>query len=284
MPLCTSISGGQTSAYLAAKYPSDYNVFALVRIEDKDSIYPDEGIRKIVSDKIGDEFIATAEDDKIIRTILDLEQFIGREIKWVSGITFDQVVKTKGGWLPNKLHRYCTSTMKLEPIFNYWRSLNIDPFITQIGFRANEARRANNMLQKLNENGYLEHKAIVGQSENGRNKWANIAWQKPVFPLIDDNIYKVDIQNYWKDKPVKFADYNNCVGCFHRNPPFLRFMFQEHPTKMEWFARQEGGKNGYWKSIDGQVIPYARIKNMLKQMTLFAEDFTSCDSGYCELT
>jgi hypothetical protein len=121
------------------------------------------------------------------------------------------------------------------------------------------------MLQKLNENGYLEHKAIVGQSENGRNKWANIAWQKPVFPLIDDNIYKVDIQNYWKDKPVKFADYNNCVGCFHRNPPFLRFMFQEHPTKMEWFARQEGGKNGYWKSIDGQVIPYARIKNIMQQ-------------------
>jgi hypothetical protein len=284
MPLCTSISGGQTSAYLAAKYPSEYNVFALVRIEDKDSMYPDDGVRKIVSDKIGDEFIATAEDDTIIRTILDLEQFIGREIKWVSGITFDEVVKAKGGWLPNKLHRYCTSTMKLEPIFNYWRTLNIDPFITQIGFRANEARRANNMLQKLNENGYLEHKAIVGQSENGRNKWANIAWQKPVFPLIDDNIYKVDIQNYWKDKPVKFADYNNCVGCFHRNPPFLRFMFQEHPTKMEWFARQEGGKNGYWKSIDGQVIPYARIKNMLKQMTLFAEDFTSCDSGYCELT
>jgi hypothetical protein len=255
MPLCTSISGGQTSAYLAAKYPSEYNVFALVRIEDKDSMYPDDGVRKIVSDKIGDEFIATAEDDTIIRTILDLEQFIGREIKWVSGITFDEVVKAKGGWLPNKLHRYCTSTMKLEPIFNYWRTLNIDPFITQIGFRANEARRANNMLQKLNENGYLEHKAIVGQSENGRNKWANIAWQKPVFPLIDDNIYKVDIQNYWKDKPVKFADYNNCVGCFHRNPPFLRFMFQEHPTKMEWFARQEGGKNGYWKSIDGQVIP-----------------------------
>jgi hypothetical protein len=61
-------------------------------------------------------------------------------------------------------------------------------------------------------------------------------------------------------------------------------MYQEHPTKMDWFEKQEGGKNGYWKSVNGEVIKYSRIKNMLKQMTLFSEDFTSCDSGYCELT
>ena len=30
-----SVSGGQTSAYIAANYPADYNVFALVRTNDK---------------------------------------------------------------------------------------------------------------------------------------------------------------------------------------------------------------------------------------------------------
>lgn len=284
MKICTSVSGGQTSAYIAANYQSDHLVFALVRIEDHASMYPDDGIRKIVSDKIGAEFIATAEDDAIIRTMIDLEQFIGKEIKWVTGVTFDDLVKTKGGWLPNKLHRYCTSLMKIQPMFDWWRSLDADPFTMQIGFRANETNRANRMMAKMTEDGYLTHKTIVGKRKDGKNKWAEIKWQRPSFPLINDHIYKTDIQNYWRGKPVKFAPYNNCVGCFHRNPPFLKFMFQEHPTKMDWFARQEGGKNGYWKSVNGEVVPYARIKNMLKQTRLFAEDFTSCDSGYCELT
>ena len=34
MKTATSVSGGMTSAYVAANYPSDYLVFALVRIED----------------------------------------------------------------------------------------------------------------------------------------------------------------------------------------------------------------------------------------------------------
>lgn len=109
---CNSISGGQTSAYIAANYPANYNLFSLVTTKDKKCIYPDPGIRKFVSDKIGKEFIGTLEDDKIIKTIIGLEQFIGTPITWVSGITFDEVVQTKGGWLPNKLHRYCTIEMK----------------------------------------------------------------------------------------------------------------------------------------------------------------------------
>lgn len=68
-----------------------------------------------------------------------------------------------------------------------------------------------------------------------------------------------------------------CIGCFHRNPVFLRWQFQEHPEKMQWFADQE--YKGRWKS----EISYNRIKNMLPQMRLYDTDFTSCDSGYCGL-
>jgi hypothetical protein len=284
MKTVTSVSGGQTSAYIAANYPSDYLVFALVRIEDKASMYPDAGIRKIVSDKIGAEFIATAEDDIIIRTMLDLEQFLGKEIVWVTGMTYDATIKMKGGYLPNIMTRYCTSWLKLKPMFDWWMSLNIDPIEMQIGFRANEARRATKMMSKVDENGLLSHRHAYGKTKDGRNRWKNVPWQKPVFPLIDANIYKIDVQNYWMDKPVKFAPYNNCVGCFHRNPVFLRYMFQEHPTKMDWFMNKEGNGNGYWKSVKGENIEYARIKRMLSQTKLFEEDFTSCDSGYCELT
>ena len=66
-------------------------------------MYPDAKVRQLVSDKLGTEFIGTLEDDVIINTILDLEQFIGQKIHWVTGKTFDEVIKYKGGYLPNKL-------------------------------------------------------------------------------------------------------------------------------------------------------------------------------------
>ena len=88
-----SLSGGKTSSYIAANYPADYDVFSLVRIEDENCRFPDEKIRKEVEDRIQAPFIGTAEDDTIIYTMLDLEQYIGRPISWVSGITFDEVVQ-----------------------------------------------------------------------------------------------------------------------------------------------------------------------------------------------
>jgi hypothetical protein len=282
MKTITSVSGGMTSAYVASNYPSDHMLFALVRIEDEACRYPDEVLRKRVEDKIQKPFIGTAEDDKIIHTMFDLEQFLGREVTWVSGETYESIIKYKGDYLPNKVSRYCTTLLKLQPMFAWWYENIGEPVKMNFGYRANETERANNMLAKTDENGLIPYKGIIG-SKNGRRVWKTIAWQKPGFPLIPDGIKKVDIINYWKDKPVRFATYNNCVGCFYRNPAFLRFMYQQHPNKMEWFEKQEGGKRGYWMSIDGRVVPYSKIKKMLKQQTLFESDFTSCDAGYCGL-
>ena len=90
-----SLSGGKTSSYIAANYPPDYNVFSLVRTDDKKCLYPDKKIRQIVSDKIGIEFIGTLEQDSIIQTMLDLEQKIGKKINWVTGITFEKLIEKK---------------------------------------------------------------------------------------------------------------------------------------------------------------------------------------------
>ena len=44
MKTVNSLSGGKTSSYIAANYPADYNVFALVRIEDEKCKFPDKKI------------------------------------------------------------------------------------------------------------------------------------------------------------------------------------------------------------------------------------------------
>ena len=286
MKTVNSLSGGKTSAYIAANYPADYNVFALVRTDDKNCLFPDEGIRKIVSDKIGQEFIGTLEDDTIIYTMLDLEQFIGSPIQWVTGKTFDKIIERKNGIpnLPQPMRRFCTAEMKLQPIFDWWRKTINEPVDMRIGFRANEMRRAKNMIEKTNENGLLEFKAIVGKSKNGnRNRWANVEWQKPTFPLIDDAIFKDTIVEFWKNKPVRFAYMNNCIGCFHRNELLLKFMSDKYPEKFDWFCKQEKNRNPKDTWRQSGHMRYEKIKDFRSQFELFETDFTDCDSGYCGL-
>lgn len=278
MKKVNSLSGGKTSSYIAANYPADYDVFALVRTNDKRCLYPDKVIRKFVSDKIGQEFIGTLEMDNIIIAMMELEQFIGREITWVTGETYEDVIAYKK-MIPNIKVRYCTTELKLRPIFKWWYHTLNEPFIMRIGYRANEMRRAKTMTEKLNKNGLLEIKETVEKLPSGRNRWKIFEWQKPEFPLISakNPIFKDDVENFWKDKPVNFGKgyYNNCVGCFHRNALFLKKMYQEHENKMDWFADME--KIGRWK----KDVKYSEIKKWNLQSEISFDDFSDCDSGYC---
>ena len=280
MKTLNSISGGKTSAYIAAHYPADYDVFSLVRTDDKNCMFPDSKIRQEVSDKLGTEFIGTLEDDMIIYTILDLEQYIGRKITWVTGKTFDKtIIQTKKGkkYLPNKVARYCTTELKTMPIF-YWQYKVIkEPVIMRFGYRANENKRASRMLEKTNDDGFTVVKATFNK-KNGRNIWGYYEYCKPEFPLIENNIYKDNIETYWNQKPVRFAHMNNCVGCWWRNPLLLKKMSIKHPNKMKWFADQET-KQSRWRSD----VMYKDIINWNLQTELFDDDFSECDSGYCGL-
>ena len=282
MKTLNSLSGGKTSSYIAANYPADYDVFALVRIEDQNCKFPDEKIRKEVEDRIQAPFIGTAEDDTIIYTMLDLEQYIGRPITWVTGRTFDQITTRKEKvYLPNKVQRFCTIEMKIEPMFYWWAENIGEPIETRIGFRANEMRRAKNMLERCNKDGLSEFKATFEKLPDGRNKWENVPYQKPAFPLIEDGLFKDTIEEYWKDKPVRFAWMNNCVGCFHKSPLLLKKMWEKHPNKLEWFAKRERESiNGAsWRSD----VTYDEVKKWNSQFELFDDDFNECDSGYCGL-
>lgn len=282
MKTLNSLSGGKTSSYIAANYPADYDVFSLVRVEDQNCKFPDEKIRREVEDRIQAPFIGTAEDDMIIYTMLDLEQYIGRPITWVTGRTFDEITTRKDKvYLPNKVQRFCTIEMKIEPMFYWWAENIGEPIETRIGFRANEMRRAKNMLDRCNADGLTEFKATFEKLPDGRNKWQNVPYQKPAFPLIEAGLFKDTIEEYWKDKPVRFAWMNNCVGCFHKNPMLLKKMWEKHPNKLEWFAKRER------ESINGATwrsdITYDEVKAWNAQFELFDDDFNECDSGYCGL-
>ena len=283
MKTVNSLSGGKTSSYMAVHYPADYNIFSLVRTDDTKCMFPDAKVRQMVSDRIGTDFIGTLEQDTIIYTMLDLEQFMGREITWVTGRTFDEIIIRKDKkYLPNVMQRFCTVEMKLNPINDWWWNNVQEVVEMRLGFRANESKRATNMIKRCNEEGIMLQKFIVGKRSDGKNKWKEFPMRKPAFPLIDDGIYKDTIVDYWNGKPVRFAWMNNCVGCFHRNELLLNKMCQVEPTKMQWFVDAEKD-NGEIVRTFKKGITYEKIKNHKTQVDLFEEDFTDCDSGYCGL-
>lgn len=269
MKTINSISGGKTSAYLAVNFPADINIFSLVRIEDRECLWmegKDEKTRQLISDRIGKEFVGTAEMDEIIYTILDLEQFIGDEIKIVSGDSFEEIIKNRGGYLPNKMVRYCTIEMKLKPIFNYLKSLKTLPVEMRIGYRPNEKKRIKAILQRTESNG-IEN--FEGQQ-----------YRKISLPLVDNNIHKDTIYDFWNNKPVRFAYRNNCVMCVNRQPLMISHMASKERRKVEWAKKQEIMTGNTFLS----EVSMSRILQFSTQGTLFNDqDFSDCDSGHCEV-
>jgi len=268
MKSINSLSGGKTSSYMAVHYPADYNLFSLVTIEDK-RCSPPEWLRKKVSDKLGKEFIATAEDDKTLIAVLDLEQKIGKEIIWLTGKTFEQVNRkaTGGKGLPNQMWRFCTTEMKMRPIWDWWYK-NINEMVEmRIGFRYDEKERAENITNKF--------KGIVGK-RGTRNKWEEIEWRVPSFPLIDNKIGHYTVSQWAKTSGIDFPADSNCVGCFWKPLQQLRKNWDDNPNKMQWFADQEDeGKR--WK----KEANYEQIKTIGLQTDFNFGTGAGCQAGYC---
>lgn len=279
MKTVNSISGGKTSSYLAKHFPADYNIFSLVRIDDKNNLWmkgKDEKTRQLISDKLGFEFIGTAEMDEIIYTILDLEQFIGQEVTWVTGKSFEEVIKQNYGYLPNKMTRYCTVEMKLKPIFNWLKENTELPVEMRIGFRPNETSRAETVLKRADENGIEFFNTIIGKRKT-QNKWGLVPYRKVTFPLIENNIKKDIIYNYWNDKNVRFAYRNNCVGCVNRQPLMISHMASKDLDKVKWFEKQETITGNRFLSD----VSFNQILKFGTQSSFFDDDFNECDSGFC---
>jgi len=281
MKTVNSISGGKTSAYVMKHYPADINIFALVRVEDKENLWmkgKDEKTRQLVSDKIGKEFVGTVEMDEIIYTILDLEQHTGQKVDWVTGKTFEKIIIEAGGYLPNQMARFCTSKMKIEPIFDFLQQNTELPVKMRIGLRPNEINRANKILSRADKKGLEYYKTIIGKSKNGKqNKWVEVPYRYVEFPLIDDNVSKDTIYDYWDKQNVRFAYRNNCVGCVNRQPLFLSHMANKDKDSFNWFVKQEELTGNQFNS----KVMYKDIMKFGEQKRMFDSDFNECDSGYC---
>lgn len=268
LPLVNSLSGGMSSSMCASEYgKGGANVFALVRSENACTAVYDKKIVQLVEDRIQKPFIGTLEQPGIIFTMLDLEQFLGERIHWVSGITYEELVRTKGG-LPNSRARYCTHWLKIEPIFQWcYERYNISPVFMNIGYRVNEGRRVEKKKKELDLNGFDSFKSSVSLYDSGRwkghPKREVFKWRKVGFPLYDNGITKEDVRTYWKGKNIRFTQQNNCVGCFHRSVNALMEQSVLYPEQFQAFVEMEASINSDRQAktrVDGNFRPIIGFK------------------------
>jgi len=268
MKSINSVSGGKTSAYMAVHFPADYNIFSLVCINDKNCTPDDSSIVKYASDKLGGEFIATAESDTTLYAMRELEQILGKSIVWVRGQSFDDVI-VKRKALPNMMMRFCTSELKMKPIFDYCHTQIKSIVEMRIGFRYDEKERAN--ADNVN------FKTIVGVNKNGTNKWDEIEWRTLSYPLIDSKKTHYEVYQWSQNSGITFPDDSNCVGCFWKPIQQLRKNWDNEPKKMQWFADKEKQTNRRFK----KDMSYSNIKKIGLQSDFFFGTGSGCQAGYC---
>lgn len=279
MDTVNSLSGGKTSSYIAVHYPADYELFSLVCIDNwmaGGKMRGDKQLMQTVNDKLqkycSDQkpFVATAEDPKIITTMLDLEQKIGREIIWLRGLGFEDMMDKKKA-IPNQMKRFCTTEMKIVPIFEFLFKYTKFPVKMRIGFRYDELERADKFTDTFK---YVHSCKNYKQK---RNNWKEIIWREGHFPLIDDKIFHKHVIEYWDTQNIIFPEDSNCQNCFWKRDAQLRKNFDTNLPIMAWAGVQESMRGHTFKK-DKTLFEIG--KEDLEQDFIFGTG-SGCQAGFC---
>lgn len=285
MKTVNSLSGGKTSSYIACNYPADLNVFALCCIDDHNGNahfrqrYKDDKMIQRVNDKLQKycshypEFVATSEDPQVLYTMFDLEQMIGREIIWVRGLGWEQILRVKKA-IPNVSQRFCTTIMKMQPIFELLYMHFELPVKMRIGYRWDEMERVERLTEIWK---YATHCEYREKSNTWIHRWKEMEWREGEFPLVEDKIIHYHIQQFWKNKDIKFPVDSNCLNCFWKDPQQLRKNFDEHAPIMFWSAIKEELMGHTFK----KGISMLEINKLGIQLDFNFGTGSGCQAGFC---
>lgn len=226
-PTCISFSGGRTSAYM------------LHQILESNGGLPSEA--QVLFCNTGKEEEAT------LRFVRECGRRWGVHITWLeyrhtdgeadwvecdfdsaarSGEPFEAVIVQRGGVLPNRMARYCSSELKTRTMHRYLRWSGWKFWDTFIGIRADEPRR----VAKFRANCHPETKAETVD-----------------MPLVWAGVGADDVGNFWKSQPFDLelpnhggkTMHGNCDLCFLKPAAQVQSLISEKPIRAVWWAKQE---------------------------------------------
>jgi hypothetical protein len=279
MKTVNSLSGGKTSSFIAMNYPADLELFSLVCIDDHNAggkLKKDKATIQKVNDRLQKycshqkPFVATAEDPKTIYAMLDLEQLIGREIVWLRGAGFGEMMDIKKA-IPNIAWRFCTTEMKMKPIFEHLLMYHELPVKMRIGYRYDEVERMSNFTDTF------KYSYACNTYGTKQHKWKELMWREGDFPLIDNKIFHKDILDFWANHNIDWPLDSNCQNCFWKQPQQLRKNHDTNPAIMMWAAIQEIVRGNRFK----KEISMLEAKNIGLQHEFNFGTGSGCQAGFC---
>lgn len=261
---------------MALHYPTDKYVFAVVKTLDKNAIPKDKGLLKEAQSRISD-FVASSSLDATLKIVLDLEQELGQEIRWISSdLTYDELIQRQKR-LPNWMTRICTVELKLKPIFEYCYfelSSIANMVLMYIGFRADESQRKVNLLDNCDK-AYRFKYPYQCSLKTKKQSWKTVEWRIPYFPLIENNVNHQQIIKFWEQKGWDFPLVSNCDFCFFHRYQEQRTQLEKYPERFQWWIDQEETIGGTFK----KEFSYKQIQSpefSISQTPLFNNILCNC--------
>ena len=223
-PTCISFSGGRTSAYM------------LWRVLQSNDGLPEDA--KVLFCNTGKE------EEETLQFVRDCEQNWNVPVTWLEytgssdfkvttyaeasrqGEPFEAVIKQRGGYLPNKVARYCSSEMKTRTMHRYLKSLDWEDWDTFIGIRADEPRR----VSKFRANPRPEYKG-----------------EEVHMPLAIEGVSAQDVGQFWLNQPFDLqlpnikgkTMHGNCDLCYLKPASQVFSLIREKPERAIWWAKVE---------------------------------------------
>lgn len=265
-PTCISFSGGRTSAYMLWKI-----------LEAHDMSLPKEAI--ICFANTGKEEEAT------LRFVEDCATHWCVRITWLEyimedprytvvdhatasrhGEPFEAIIAHRGGYLPNRVARYCSSEMKTRTMHRHLKSIGWTDWDTFIGIRADEPRR----VAKFRANPRPEFKG-----------------EEVHMPLALDNVTAKDVGKFWNEQPfdLRLPNINgktmhgNCDLCYLKPASQVLSLITEKPERATWWARQEAKAEQVAASASRFRDDRPSYAAMLKFSTQQADMFDANEEG-----
>lgn len=250
-PTCISFSGGRTSAYM------------LWRVLQSNNGLPDDAIVCFAN--------TGKEDEATLKFVKDCQDNWNVDIHWLeytdseekfkrvdyetasrNGEPFEALIK-KRQYLPNPVARFCTGELKVLTIQRYLKSIGIPEFITAIGIRADEQRRAAKMTDKF-------------------------------IPLVRAGITQKDVQNFWENNSFNLGiSFNNgitplgnCDLCFLKGRHQIMSLISDKPERAIWWADMEKLIGATWRK---DRPSYSEMNKYVGQQIDMLDESIACFCG-----
>ena len=273
-PTCISFSGGRTSAYMLWRV-----------LQAHGGKLPEEA--QVLFCNTGKEEEAT------LRFVRDCGKRWGVGIVWLeytgsgdwvkcefhsaarNGEPYEAVIAQRGGNLPNRMARYCSSELKTRTMHRYLRWSDWKEWDTFIGIRADEPRR----VAKFRANMHPETKAETVH-----------------MPLVWAGVGAAEVGDFWKTQPFDLelpnnggkTMHGNCDLCFLKPASQVQSLIAEKPERAVWWAKQEAKALAAGIGWSGAHFrddrpSYAAMKMMAEKQQDFIghqdEEATACFCG-----